>query len=72
MNAISHVAIIMDGNGRWALKRKKSRNYGHEKGLKNIKNVIKYCKQKKIRFLTLYVFSLDNWKRSKKEVFFFI
>ena len=70
MNAISHVAIIMDGNGRWALKRKKSRNYGHKKGLNNIINIIKYCKQKNIRFLTLYVFSLDNWKRSKKEVFF--
>lgn len=70
MNSISHVAIIMDGNGRWALKRKKSRNFGHKKGLKNIKNIIKYCILKNIRFLTLYVFSLDNWKRSKKEVFF--
>lgn len=47
MNSLSHVAIIMDGNGRWALKRNKSRNYGHEKGIDNIKNIISICKKKK-------------------------
>ena len=60
----------MDGNGRWALKKNKPRNYGHKMGLKNIKNIIELCTKKKIKFLTLYVFSIDNWKRSKKEVFF--
>ena len=47
MNSLSHVAIIMDGNGRWAFKRNKSRNYGHEKGVNNIKNIIGVCKKKK-------------------------
>jgi len=70
MNHISHIAIIMDGNGRWALKKNKPRNYGHKMGLKNIKNIIELCAKKKIKFLTLYVFSVDNWKRSKKEVSF--
>ncbi len=70
MNSLSHVAIIMDGNGRWALKRNKSRNYGHEKGIDNIKNIIATCKKKKIKYLTLFVFSVDNWNRSKSEVSF--
>ena len=70
MNQINHVAIIMDGNGRWALKRNKPRNFGHEEGLKNISSVIDFAKKNKIKFLTLFVFSLDNWKRSKKEVVF--
>ena len=70
MNQINHVAIIMDGNGRWALKRNKPRNFGHEEGLKNISSVIDFAKKNKIKFLTLFVFSLDNWKRSKKEVDF--
>ena len=68
MNPLSHVAIIMDGNGRWAEQRKKPRNFGHRKGLDNIKPIVNFCKKKKIPFLTLYVFSLDNWKRSEKEV----
>jgi len=68
MNPLSHIAIIMDGNGRWAEQRKKPRNFGHKKGLDNIRPIIKFCKKKKISFLTLYVFSLDNWKRSEKEV----
>ncbi len=58
----------MDGNGRWAEQRKKPRNFGHKKGLDNIKPIIEFCKKNKISFLTLYVFSLDNWKRSEKEV----
>ena len=70
MKQINHVAIIMDGNGRWALKRNKSRNFGHQEGLKNISSLIDFAKKNKIKFLTLFVFSLDNWKRSKKEVDF--
>ena len=70
MSQINHVAIIMDGNGRWALKRNKPRNFGHQEGLKNISSLIDFAKEKKIKFLTLFVFSLDNWKRSKKEVTF--
>ena len=68
MNSLSHIAIIMDGNGRWAEQRKKPRNFGHKKGLDNIKPIIEFCKKNMISFLTLYVFSLDNWKRSEKEV----
>tara|TARA_B110000879_G_scaffold48465_1_gene68325 strand:+ start:122 stop:805 length:684 start_codon:yes stop_codon:yes gene_type:complete len=70
MSEINHVAIIMDGNGRWALKRNKARNFGHQEGLKNISSLIDFAKKNKIKFLTLFVFSLDNWKRSKKEVTF--
>ena len=70
MNQINHVAIIMDGNGRWALKRNKPRNFGHQEGLKNISSLINFAKKNKIKFLTLFVFSLDNWKRSKSEVTF--
>ncbi len=68
MNKLSHVAIIMDGNGRWALKRKKPRTFGHKEGIRNIKPIIKFCQARNVKFLTLFVFSLDNWKRSKKEV----
>ena len=68
MNALSHVAIIMDGNGRWATEKKKPRNYGHLEGTKNIKNFIPYCKKKKIPYLTLFAFGLDNWRRPKKEI----
>ena len=70
MNKINHVAIIMDGNGRWALKKNKPRNFGHQEGLKNISSLIEFAKKNKIKFLTLFVFSLDNWKRSIKEVNF--
>ena len=70
MNPLSHIAIIMDGNGRWAEQKKKTRDFGHKKGLDNIRPIIEFCKKKKISFLTLYVFSLDNWKRSEKEVRF--
>ena len=67
MNPLSHVAIIMDGNGRWASKKLKPRIYGHKEGLKNIKNIIDLCILNKIKYLTLYVFSYDNWKRPKAE-----
>ena len=68
MNPLNHVAIIMDGNGRWGLKRNKSRNFGHKQGLKSIEDIINIAIQKKIKFLTLFVFSIDNWKRPKKEI----
>ena len=67
MNPIKHMAIIMDGNGRWGLKHKNSRNLGHKEGLKTVEMVIKYCVKNKIKFLTLYAFSTENWKRPLKE-----
>ena len=70
MNPIKHVAIIMDGNGRWGLKKKNSRNQGHKAGLKTIEKIIKETIKKKISFLTLYAFSTENWKRPKKEISF--
>jgi len=70
MNPVKHVAIIMDGNGRWGIKHKKSRNAGHRAGLNTVEIVIDHCKKKKIRILTLYTFSTENWKRPKKEIFF--
>jgi len=68
MNTLSHVAIIMDGNGRWAIKKKKPRKYGHLKGTENIKNLIPYFIKKKIPFLTLFAFAVDNWRRPKSEI----
>ena len=68
MNPLNHVAIIMDGNGRWGLKYKKSRNAGHKAGLETVEKVIKETIKKKIKFLTLYAFSTENWKRPKKEI----
>ena len=68
MNPIKHVAIIMDGNGRWGIKKRKSRNFGHKQGLKSVEKIIKETLKKKIRFLTLYAFSKENWKRPKNEV----
>ena len=68
MNPLNHVAIIMDGNGRWGLKNKNSRNAGHKAGIKTVEKVIKSSLERKIRFLTLYAFSTENWKRPKKEV----
>ena len=68
MNPIKHVAIIMDGNGRWGINKKKSRNYGHKEGLKAVEKIIKESLKRKIRYLTLYAFSTENWKRPKKEI----
>ena len=68
MNPLNHVAIIMDGNGRWGLKHKKSRNAGHKAGLVVVEKVIKETINRKIKFLTLYAFSTENWKRPKKEI----
>ena len=68
MNPLNHVAIIMDGNGRWGLKYKKSRNAGHKEGLKTVEKIIKASIKQNIKFLTLYAFSTENWKRPKKEI----
>ena len=70
MNVANHVAIIMDGNGRWALNRRKSRNYGHRHGLKAIEKIVDYSIKKKISYLTLFTFSSENWDRPKNEVNF--
>ena len=68
MNPLNHVAIIMDGNGRWGIKYKNSRNAGHKAGLNTVKKIIKESIKNKIKFLTLFAFSTENWKRPKKEV----
>ena len=68
MNPLNHVAIIMDGNGRWGLKYKKSRNEGHKEGLITIEKIIKETIKQKIKYLTLYAFSTENWNRPKKEI----
>ena len=68
MNPLKHVAIIMDGNGRWGLKNKNSRNAGHKAGLKTVEKIIKETIKNNIKHLTLYAFSTENWKRPKKEI----
>ena len=70
MNPVKHVAIIMDGNGRWGLKHKKSRNAGHKAGLLVVEKIIKTSVKFKIKHLTLFTFSSENWKRPKKEIDF--
>ena len=70
MNPLNHVAIIMDGNGRWGIKNKGSRNLGHKAGLKTVEKIIKGTIKNNIKFLTLYAFSTENWKRPKKEINF--
>tara|TARA_Y100000816_G_scaffold213689_1_gene159042 strand:- start:3802 stop:4476 length:675 start_codon:yes stop_codon:yes gene_type:complete len=70
MNPLNHVAVIMDGNGRWGLKYRGSRNEGHKAGLKTVEIIIKEAIRHNIKFLTLYAFSTENWKRPKKEIIF--
>ena len=70
MNPVKHVAIIMDGNGRWGVKHKQSRNGGHRAGLNTVDLIINHCINHKIEFLTLYTFSSENWKRPKTEITF--
>jgi len=70
MNPVNHVAIIMDGNGRWGIKHKNSRNAGHRAGLNTVESVIDECLKINIKYLTLYTFSTENWKRPKKEINF--
>ena len=70
MSPIKHVAIIMDGNGRWGIKHKNSRNAGHRAGLDSVEKVIDECIKQDIKYLTLYTFSTENWKRPDKEIYF--
>jgi len=70
MNPIKHVAIIMDGNGRWGIENKGSRNAGHKAGISSVEQIIEETIHQKIKFLTLYTFSTENWKRPKKEISF--
>ena len=70
MNPVKHVAIIMDGNGRWGIKNKNSRNAGHRAGLNSVEVVINECLESNIKYLTLYTFSKENWKRPKNEINF--
>ena len=70
MNPVKHVAIIMDGNGRWGIKHKNSRNAGHRAGLNSVESIISECLKMNIKHLTLYTFSTENWKRPKKEINF--
>ena len=70
MNPVKHVAIIMDGNGRWGIKNKGSRNSGHKAGIKTVEMIINETLSEKIKYLTLYTFSTENWKRPKKEINF--
>jgi len=72
MNPLNHVAIIMDGNGRWGLKNKNSRNAGHKAGLLTVEKIINVSIKSNIKFLTLYAFSTENWKRPKKEINFLL
>jgi len=72
MNSPKHVAIIMDGNGRWGKKKNKSRKFGHKEGAKTVEKIIKSAIDNKINYLTLYSFSTENWKRPKKEVNFLL
>ena len=65
-----HVAIIMDGNGRWGLKKNKTRNYGHLRGIKTVEKIVQEALKKKLKFLTLFTFSTENWKRPKTEINF--
>ena len=70
MNPVKHVAIIMDGNGRWGINNKRSRNAGHRAGLNTVDLIINHCIHHKIEVLTLYTFSSENWKRPKNEITF--
>ena len=68
MKPLQHVAMIMDGNGRWGIKKKKDRNFGHKKGLDVVEQIVNQCLKKNIKYLTLYTFSTENWKRPKFEI----
>ena len=70
MNPLKHVAIIMDGNGRWGLKYRNSRNEGHKEGINTLEKIIRESLKNNIKFLTLYAFSTENWKRPKNEISF--
>ena len=72
MNQLNHIAFIMDGNGRWGMKKKKSRNFGHLKGVETVKKIVSYAIKLKIPIVTFYVFSSENWRRPKKRNFILI
>lgn len=63
-----HIAIIMDGNGRWALRRGMTRSYGHRAGVESLRDIVKVCSELKVKILTVYAFSTENWKRPREEV----
>ena len=67
-NLPKHIAIIMDGNRRWAKQRNLDPRLGHKKGAETLENIVKYCNKIGIKYLTVYAFSTENWKRSKEEV----
>ena len=71
MNALNHVAFIMDGNGRWGIKKKKNRNYGHIQGVETVKKIVKSSIKFKIPIITFYVFSSENLAKTKKRSEFF-
>ncbi len=68
MNKLNHIAFIMDGNGRWGIKKKKSRNFGHLAGIKTVEKIVRASINFKIPIITFFVFSTENWKRPKQEV----
>ena len=70
MKPLKHIAIIMDGNGRWGIHNKSNRNAGHKQGLKTIEKIINQVLKNKIKYLTLFTFSTENWKRPKNEINF--
>ena len=68
MNDLNHIAFIMDGNGRWGLKKKKSRNYGHLEGIKTVQKIVEASIKYNLPIVSFYVFSTENWKRPKTEI----
>ena len=70
MNILNHIAFIMDGNGRWGVKKKKGRNFGHLQGVKTVEKMVKASLKLRIPIITFYVFSTENWKRPQKEINF--
>ena len=68
LNVPKHIAIIMDGNGRWAKNRNKPRVFGHKAGAATLRKTLEYCRKIGVQYLTVYAFSTENWKRSKEEV----
>ena len=70
MNSLNHVAFIMDGNGRWGLKKGRGRNFGHLKGVETVKTIVKSSIKLNIQYISFYVFSSENWKRPQKEINF--
>ncbi len=68
MNVPRHIAIILDGNGRWAKRKGMPRGYGHIKGCENLEKICEYARELGVKYLTVYAFSTENWKRSREEV----